>query len=74
MRRLFALAADEVGRYDGVISERHSDGFIAVFGAPAVHEDDARRAILAALALQNRFRDATRADESDAQPLDLQLD
>ena len=73
MRQLFALAADEIGRYEGVISQRQSDGFVAVFGAPAVHEDDARRAILAAIALQTRFRHVTQADAVDEDDLHLQV-
>jgi DNA-binding winged helix-turn-helix (wHTH) protein/tetratricopeptide (TPR) repeat protein len=73
MRKLFALAADEIGRYEGVISQRHTDGFVAVFGASAVHEDDARRTILAALALQTGFRHVTPADAADEEDLHLQM-
>jgi DNA-binding winged helix-turn-helix (wHTH) protein/class 3 adenylate cyclase/tetratricopeptide (TPR) repeat protein len=54
MRRLFEIAAEEVCGYDGVISERHADGFIALFGARAIHEDDARRALLAAVNIGRR--------------------
>ena len=43
------------GRYGGVITERRADGFVALFGAPVVHEDDARRAVLAALGIQQRL-------------------
>jgi DNA-binding winged helix-turn-helix (wHTH) protein/class 3 adenylate cyclase/tetratricopeptide (TPR) repeat protein len=57
MRRLLEVAAEEVCRYDGVISERHADGFVALFGARAMHEDDARRAVLAALSLGRRALD-----------------
>ena len=39
-RELLTMAAEEIGRYGGVITERHADGFVALFGAPIVHEDD----------------------------------
>src|SRR4030095_7711534 len=40
MRRLLEVAAEETCRYDGVVGERHGDGFVALFGARATHEDD----------------------------------
>jgi len=57
MRQLMERATDEIGRYGGVMSQQHADGFVAVFGAPMVHEDDGRRAILAALAIQQPLRE-----------------
>jgi DNA-binding winged helix-turn-helix (wHTH) protein/tetratricopeptide (TPR) repeat protein len=51
-RRLVQLAEGAIGRLEGAISERHADGFVAVFGAPVVHEDDARRAVLAAFEVE----------------------
>ena len=38
-----------VDRYEGHISSTKGDGLLAVFGHPKAHEDDARRAALAAL-------------------------
>ena len=35
--------------------ERRADSLIALFGVPSAHEDDAERAILAALALQEQM-------------------
>jgi DNA-binding winged helix-turn-helix (wHTH) protein/tetratricopeptide (TPR) repeat protein len=55
--QLQALGEREVARYDGVVTEKHPDGFVALFGAREVHEDDARRAVLAALDLDRRIRD-----------------
>jgi DNA-binding winged helix-turn-helix (wHTH) protein len=55
-RKLMAIAVEEAGRYDGLLQQQHADGFVALFGARAVHEDDARRAVLAALAIQQRVR------------------
>lgn len=53
--RLLLMAQEEVARYGGVITEKHADGFVAVFGAREVHEDDARRAILTALDIGRRI-------------------
>ena len=54
IRQLLAIGQTEIAQYDGVIIQRHTDGFVAIFGAQAVHEDDGRRAILAALAIQRQ--------------------
>jgi len=51
LNRFFALALDDVHRYEGTINQFLGDGFIALFGAPLAHEDHARRAVLAAVAL-----------------------
>jgi DNA-binding winged helix-turn-helix (wHTH) protein/tetratricopeptide (TPR) repeat protein len=56
-RRLIEVSEAELNQYEGVISQRHSDGFVALCGAHAVHEDDGRRAILAALAIQRHAKD-----------------
>lgn len=73
MDRVLDIAEDEITRYEGVISQRHADGFVAVFGAEVVHEDDGRRAILAGLALQRRASGLGLATGSDEQRLDLRI-
>ena len=73
MARLMTITTEEIGPYEGVISERHADGFVAVFGAPIAHEDDARRAILAALAVRRRFRQLPSIGGPGDEPLDLQM-
>jgi tetratricopeptide (TPR) repeat protein len=57
MRAFLALAQRVVQRYGGTLMHRLSDGFVAVFGAPVAQEDHARRAVLAALALQQCARE-----------------
>jgi class 3 adenylate cyclase/DNA-binding SARP family transcriptional activator/tetratricopeptide (TPR) repeat protein len=52
--RFFALALAEVHRYEGMVNQFLGDGFMALFGAPIAHEDHARRAALAALAVKER--------------------
>jgi DNA-binding winged helix-turn-helix (wHTH) protein/tetratricopeptide (TPR) repeat protein len=54
MEKTRAIAQEEVERYDGVVTETRPDGFVAVFGARTVHEDDPRRAVLAALEIERR--------------------
>ena len=57
LNRFFALALDAVHRYEGTINQFLGDGFMALFGAPLAHEDHARRAVLAAVALQRLLQD-----------------
>jgi class 3 adenylate cyclase/DNA-binding SARP family transcriptional activator len=52
--RFFALALAEVHRYEGTVNQFLGDGFMALFGAPIAHEDHARRAAHAALAVKER--------------------
>jgi DNA-binding winged helix-turn-helix (wHTH) protein/class 3 adenylate cyclase/tetratricopeptide (TPR) repeat protein len=54
MQAFFTLAQHVVRRYAGTLTQRLSDGVVALFGAPVAHEDHARRAVLAALELQQR--------------------
>ena len=53
--RLADLAGEEVARFEGVLQQRREDELVALFGARVVHEDDARRAVLASLAIQRRL-------------------
>ena len=58
LNRFFELALAEVHRYEGTINQFLGDGFMALFGAPIAHEDHARRALLAASAIQQQMREA----------------
>ena len=49
---IVALIAGEVRRFDGTVAQFTGDGLFALFGAPVGHEDDAERAVRAALAIQ----------------------
>ncbi|MBI5582471.1 MAG: AAA family ATPase [Deltaproteobacteria bacterium] len=46
------ILVDEIHRFEGTVGEFRGDGVMALFGAPIAHEDHARRACLAALAIQ----------------------
>jgi adenylate cyclase len=48
----FGALARQIQRYEGTIDKYIGDAVMAVFGAPISHEDDAERAINAALAMQ----------------------
>lgn len=57
LKQFFALALDEIHRYEGTINQFLGDGFMALFGAPIAHEDHAWRAIVAAVGLRQRMAD-----------------
>jgi class 3 adenylate cyclase/tetratricopeptide (TPR) repeat protein len=47
----FAIATDVLGRYGGTVEKFIGDAVMAIWGAPMAHEDDAERAVRAALEL-----------------------
>src|SRR3990172_7685344 len=50
--RVFERLGEEIRRYEGTIEKFAGDAMLAVFGVPATHEDDAERAVRAALEMQ----------------------
>jgi class 3 adenylate cyclase/tetratricopeptide (TPR) repeat protein len=48
-----ARLRDELERHGGTVEKFIGDAVVAVFGAPVVHEDDAERAVWAALAIRD---------------------
>ncbi len=65
----FDTARDVIARYGGTIEKFIGDAVMAVWGAPTAHEDDAERAVRAALELV----DAVRGLSDPAAGIDLQL-
>ena len=58
--RLFSIATDAVERHGGHVEKFIGDAIMAVFGTPIAHDDDAARALSAAMELRDRVRaDAT---------------
>ncbi len=50
--RYHELVRRELERFGGTVEKFIGDAVVAMFGAPAAHEDDPQRAVLAALAIQ----------------------
>ncbi len=59
----------EVRRFGGTVTGIMGDAIMATFGAPIAHEDDAERAIRAALAMRERIR----AEDVGPRQLDLHI-
>ena len=53
--RVIELMEEAVRRYEGTVTQVLGDGILALFGAPAAHEDHAVRACYAALRMQERI-------------------
>ena len=76
LSRLYTLAQPVVQRYEGTLQPVLGDHVLAVFGVPVAQEDHAQRAVLAALELQRRVREAGmdgRAQPGDALELRVGL-
>lgn len=61
----FSYLIEPVQRYDGTVARLMGDAVLAFFGAPRAHEDDPRRAILAAIDIlegMQPFRERVRRD------------
>jgi class 3 adenylate cyclase/tetratricopeptide (TPR) repeat protein len=66
--RCFERMVDDITAFGGVVDKIIGDAIVALFGAPLAHEDDAERAVRAALQIQSTLR----AREAEL-GLDLQL-
>jgi class 3 adenylate cyclase len=64
MDRCFELITGAVHRFEGTINQYTGDGVMALFGAPIAHEDGPRRAVHAALAIQQALRDFSKELET----------
>ncbi len=56
LTRYFDLASDVIGQYGGTVEKFIGDAVMAVWGAPVAREDDAERAVRAALDLVDAVR------------------
>jgi len=56
LSRYFDLSRDVIGRYGGTVEKFIGDAVMAVWGAPVAQEDDAERAVRAALDLVDAVR------------------
>src|SRR5438132_620020 len=72
MDQAFEVILEAVHRYEGTINQFLGDGVMALFGAPIAHEDHARRALGAALAIQEGL-DPLRADVRRAHGVEFRV-
>ncbi len=57
MARFYAAIREPVERHGGTVEKVIGDALVAVFGIPLVHEDDALRAVRAALEMRDAVRE-----------------
>jgi class 3 adenylate cyclase/tetratricopeptide (TPR) repeat protein len=57
VERCLRRLGDEVERFGGTVDKYIGDNVMAIFGAPVAHEDDAERAVRAALGMQEAMAD-----------------
>jgi tetratricopeptide (TPR) repeat protein len=57
MARFYAAVREPVERHGGTVEKVIGDALMAVFGIPAVHEDDALRALRAAIEMRDAVRE-----------------
>jgi class 3 adenylate cyclase len=57
MERYYAVLRASIEAHDGTVVKLLGDGVLAAFGVPHVREDDALRAVRAAVAMQDAFRE-----------------
>ena len=57
LSRFLAIAREVVAEHGGTLEKFIGDAAMAIFGMPQAHDDDARRALDAAIALRDRLRD-----------------
>src|SRR4051812_19169220 len=61
MRRYFARMHDIATTHGGTVEKYIGDAVMVVFGVPRLHEDDAERAVRAALAMRDAVEDLNRS-------------
>jgi adenylate cyclase len=70
MQRLLGELSDAVHRYEGYVDKYIGDAIMALFGAPLAHENDAERAVHAALEM---LQAVARRNEQAEQQLSLRV-
>jgi class 3 adenylate cyclase/tetratricopeptide (TPR) repeat protein len=71
--RVLAALAGAVKTFGGHVDKLTGDGIMAVFGAPVAHEDDADRAVRAALSMQQAVRRVLDDERGGGAPLGLRV-
>ena len=71
---VIALMMEAVHHYEGFVAKSLGDGILALFGAPIAHEDHPRRALYAALRMQDAMRrHADRIRLQEGIPLQIRM-
>jgi class 3 adenylate cyclase len=65
LNEAFELMSASVLRYEGTVAQLQGDAMLALFGAPAAHEDDPERAVLAALEMVDSVGEFARQLRAD---------
>jgi class 3 adenylate cyclase/tetratricopeptide (TPR) repeat protein len=73
VRAFLASSLAEVRRYGGTAPQFTGDGFMALFGAPLTHEDHVRRALLAALAVQQVLHEGGATADPELDELQVRI-
>ncbi len=71
--RVLAALAGAVKTFGGHVDKLTGDGIMAVFGAPVAHEDDAERAVRAALSMQRAVRRVLDDERGGGAPTGLRV-
>ncbi|HEY7173904.1 MAG TPA: adenylate/guanylate cyclase domain-containing protein, partial [Micromonosporaceae bacterium] len=71
--RVTAALAGAVKTFGGHVDKLTGDGIMAVFGAPVAHEDDAERAVRAALSMQRAVRRVLDDERGGSAPAGLRV-
>ena len=65
----FSRMIEVVFKYEGTLDKFIGDAIMAVFGAPIAHEDDAERAVRAAIEMRQRLREFNQERLQAGQPM-----
>ncbi|HIE51776.1 MAG TPA: PAS domain S-box protein [Armatimonadetes bacterium] len=65
----FALATEVIFHFEGTLDKFIGDAVLALFGAPQSHEDDALRAVQAAVTMQVRMSEVNARLQASGRPL-----
>jgi class 3 adenylate cyclase len=71
--RVLAALSQSVIEVGGYVDKLTGDGIMAVFGAPRAHEDDAERAVQAAVAMREEVRRLVAAESGGGRRLGLRV-
>ncbi|HZM83083.1 MAG TPA: adenylate/guanylate cyclase domain-containing protein, partial [Candidatus Limnocylindrales bacterium] len=71
--RVMSALAGSVKTFGGHVDKLTGDGIMAVFGAPVAHEDDAERAVRAAMSMQRAVRRVLDDERGGGAPLGLRV-